>query len=163
MDRLEFQPSKKSKLQSRRLSVFTSVLSLVLIFFGVKNPSNITIIIGICFLALGVYLLVKSYSTSATVILNEHGLTSRVNAMGLIEWKFIDGFELKNALNTSVIMVRINEPTKLLHGINRVSKKLMESNIHRLGSPVVIPADEFDESLDLVLEKMEQFRRNLNK
>ena len=64
--------------------------------------------------------------------------------MGLIDRRFITGFEFSDAINVKVIVVRINNQDELLKSKNLISRTLMNTN--RLESLVINPESEFSES-----------------
>lgn len=161
MTEIRFNKNRKSKIRGLILSIFTSLLAIVMIFLGIQSQSNSIVIIFTGFLALGIYLITKSIQTSDTVIVNKVGISSKVNGMGLITWEFIESFEIKKAVNTTVLVINVNDSEKLLSTINKASQKLMKSNIKRLGSPVVIPQSEFHEPLEVSLSKIEKYKNNL--
>lgn len=161
MDVIRFKKNKKRKIRDQVKSVLTSLLAIIMILLGIQIQSNSLIIIFVGFLGFGIYLIIKSFSTADTVVVNNKGISSNVNGMGLIDWKFIEDFEIKKAVNAMVLVVIINDTEKLLSTVNKVSQKLMKSNIKRLGSPVIIPQSEFHEPLQLVKEKIEKYKNSL--
>ena len=106
----------------------------------------------------GVYFIIKGVINRDTVIINMEGIYSNVNKMGLIKWSYIEGFEIIKLKNTSGIAVKINDPEKLLNEMNAISKALMSSNIKILGIPVVLPEQEMDKPLEIVLAELTSYK-----
>ena len=106
----------------------------------------------------GVYFIIKGVINRDTVIINTEGIYSNVNKMGLIKWSYIEGFEIIKLKNTSGIAVKINDPEKLLNEMNAISKALMSSNIKILGIPVVLPEQEMDKPLEIVLAELTSYK-----
>lgn len=106
----------------------------------------------------GVYFIIKGVLNRDTVIINMEGIYSNVNKMGLIKWSYIEGFEIIKLKNTSGIAVKINDPEKLLNEMNAISKALMSSNIKILGIPVVLPEQEMDKPLEIVLAEFTSYK-----
>ena len=84
-----------------------------------------------------------------------------MNGIGLIAWKYIEGFEIKKGINATFLVIKVSDTEELLSSVNRVSRILMKSNIKRLGSPVAIPQSEFHEPLQLVKEVIEAYKSSL--
>lgn len=161
MDDIRFKKNNKRYGRSRILSVFSSLLAIVTILLGILIKSTPATIFGVIYLGFGIYLIVRSYSKKDTVIVNKEGIYTYVNGAGLIPWEFIEGFKIKKAVNNTCLVIKVNDVEKLLSTKNKVSQKLMKSNIKCLGSPVVIPYSEFYESLILVQDKLEEYRGSL--
>ena len=106
----------------------------------------------------GVYFIIKGVINRDTVIINTEGIYSNVNKMGLIKWSYIEGFEIIKLKNTSGIAVKINDPEKLLSEMNAISKALMSSNVKTLGIPVVLPEQEMDKPLEIVLAELTSYK-----
>lgn len=132
-----------------------------MIGLGIYVHSNTIIILHVFLLGYGFYSLKRIISNAETVVVNEKGISSRVNKMGLVKWEYIKAFEIKDAINSKVLVVYINDHEKLLSEMNRVSKILMKTNIKRLGSPVIIPESEFNDSLYEVKKRIEEYKNSL--
>lgn len=161
MDDLRFTKNKKSIQRAKALAIAIVILALVMLGLGTMIISSSMILSFLILLGFGIYLMIQNFGANDTVVVNQHGINSRVNAMGRIDWEHIEGFEIRKAVNTMVLVIKINDPEKLLSTKNKASKALMRSNIKRLGSPVVIPEPEFHEPLNVVKEKMENYRQGL--
>ena len=161
MSELTFNKNSKSK---RNLTVALIVLVLISVWlFNIGySKNNLGLLISaILFSLLGLYFLIKNLSNSPILTVNKNGIKSNVNGMGLIVWKFITGFEISDAINMRVIVVNIIHQDELLQNKNPISRTLMKSNQNRLGSPVVIPESEFNESLESIINKIEEYKNSL--
>ena len=161
MEDIRFKKNKKHIKREIIKGVLSIVLSLCMLIFVIKSNEIISIVIFIALIILGIYLIYNSLKNKDTVIVNEKGVFSRTNGMNLIKWEYIENFEIKKALNAKVLVININDTDKLLNEMNKVSKQLMTSNIKKLGSPVIIPESEFDESLNIVKERIENYKNSL--
>ncbi len=111
--------------------------------------------------AFGIYLLYKNTINSSTIKVTFEEIYSNVNRMDLIKLEYIDDFEIKNDVNTHVLVIEINNQKKFLDSVNKISKAIMLSNIKKLGSPVIIPVPEFNEALEIVIEKIKNYKNCL--
>ncbi len=161
MDDIRFKKNKKYKRKEMIKGGFVLILSVAMLIYGVHSNSLINIIVFTGILVLGLYLIYNSFKNNDTVIINEKGISSSTNGMGLINWKYIEDFEIKKAFNTNVLVVKVNDLEKLLSEMSKVSKQLMKSNIKKLGSPVIIPESEFNEPLDKVKDRIEKYKNSL--
>jgi hypothetical protein len=158
MEELRFQKNQKSK---KREVLKASFIILFAILILMIQYNQITIIISIIFLILGLYLIYCSLKNKNTVFVSEKGILSSVNGMSLIKWEHIRDFEIKKAVNANVLVVNVSDTDKLLNEMNKVSKQLMSTNIKKLGSPVIIPESEFNNSLEEVKSKIENYKNSL--
>lgn len=161
MNDLIFTKSKQNRILGLIISIVLIILSIYMIVHFLKLNLILNSIIFIFLLGISIYMLYKNIMNTPTVRVNHIGIKSNVNGMGMIKWELIDGFEIKKAINARVIAVKINDQNTLMNDINKVSKKLMNTNIKKLGSPVVIPKSEFQLPLEIVLDKIESYRSNL--
>ena len=158
MEELRFQKNQKSK---KREVIKASLIILFAIIILVVQTNQITIVISTIFVILGLYFIYSSLRNKDTVIISEKGILSSVNGMSLIKWEHIKDFEIKNAVNAKVLVVNISDTNRLLNEMNKVSKQLMRTNIKKLGSPVIIPESEFNNSLEEVKNKIENYKNSL--
>ncbi len=161
MEDIRFKKNKKKNKREIIKAGMTAILSVAMIIYGAYIDSLFIIIVFAGFLVLGLYLIYNSLKNKDTVIINEKGISSNTNKMGLIKWKYIEDFEIKNTVNTKVLVVKVNDLEKLLNEMTKVSKLLMKTNIKKLGSPVIIPESEFNEPLDNVKDRIEKYKNSL--
>ena len=77
----------------------------------------------------------------------------------MIEWKFIEGFTIKNSYNKfGFLVVEINDFNEALKGKNFFTRIIMKSNIKQLGSPVVFHHKIFNKFMEEVIEEINLFK-----
>ncbi len=151
----------KRKNRSRIFSLiihFVIVISISIALLILENYSKILLAAGLILMAQAIFFIIKGLLNRYTVIINNEGIYTNVNKMGIINWSFIEGFEIKKLKNISGIVVKINDNEGLLREMNPVSKALMSSNIKRLGSPVILPESEMDKPLEIVLAELNAYK-----
>lgn len=154
-----FYKSRKNKITEIFIGLFLVTIPLKLALTQYKNKSYFPVIFFVILIVFGLLLLLRNLRSTKTLILNEQGIICRTNAIGLVEWKFIEGLEIVKASQSKVLTFKINNSEELLNQKNKAVALLMRSNIKPLGSPVVIAENEFDRSLNDVIIKIEDFRK----
>lgn len=134
------------------------VVSCSILLVVIENYSNMFLAVTLILMTQGVYFIIKGILKRDSVIINTEGIYSNVNKMGLIKWSYIEGFEIIKLKNTSGIAVKINDHEKLLSEMSAISKALMSSNIKTLGCPVVLPEQEMDKPLEIVLAELTSYK-----
>lgn len=162
MNNLTYHQSKKSLKRERIKSGVISTVSIVMGCYSFLSGYYLVSVVFWLLLSLGVFLFLKSYQKRVTVTVNEQGLISDVNGMGLIPWDHIEGFEIVDGVNVRCLVVKVKNEKQLLESVGGISKKLMSSNINRMGSPVVIPESQFDDNLAGVRNEMEAYKDSLH-
>jgi len=161
MDVHTFYKSHKNKITEILVGLLLVIVSIKLGMMQYKNkayfPVTFFVVIGV----FGLLLILRNLRSKKTLILNQQGIVCRTNAIGLVEWKFIDGVEIKKASQSRILAFNITNTEELLSQKNKAVALLMRSNIKPLGSPVVIAENEFNESLEEVVLKIEGFRETL--
>lgn len=154
----------KNPNQSRKekaaiiLLFFLSTIALILWY---DNLSVVVASIGTLLISL--YFAKNTFGSKPTVLVDHEGIKTRVNSIGLVAWKHIKGFEKENGVNSEFIMVLIDNIDELLAEKSIVVAALMKSNVKKMGSPVVIPKQEFGKPLDEVLCVLNQAKTAYNK
>lgn len=161
MNTFIFYKSAKNRVTELVIAIVLMVLPLKLALTQYKNKSYFPVIFFTTLLIFGLLLFLRNLRSKKTLILNEQGIICRTNAIGLVEWKFIQGVEIKKASQSRILAFNITNTEELLSQKNKAVALLMRSNIKPLGSPVVIAENEFNESLEEVVLKIETFRENL--
>ena len=159
MEDLQFKKNRKSV--RREIMKAIMVVILAILIFVIQSDQLTMVIISAGLVILGFYLIYNSLKNKNTVIVNKRGILSSTNGMSLIKWEYIEGFEIKKAVNTEVLVVTVNDIDTLLSEMNRISKQLMKTNIKKLGSPVIIPKSEFNDSLTEAKAKIEKYKNSL--
>jgi hypothetical protein len=157
-----FHKSQKNKIAEILIGLFLVLVPIKLALMQYKNKAYFPVVIFVVLSVLGLLLLVRNLRSKKTLILNEEGIICRTNAIGLIEWKYIDGVKILKASQSNMLVFNLNNTEEFLSKKNKVVSLLMRSNIKPLGSPVAIAENEFDQSLDEVVLKIEEFRKNLH-
>jgi len=152
---------KKRKIRRQVISVMSILLSTVMVLLGVLFKSNSILFIFISLLLLGIYLFIKSIRMVDSIIVNTNGIHSSIKGMELIEWKFIEDFEIKNGINTMILLIKVKDQEQLLNVVNKRSRRTMRKNIRKLGYPIVIPQSELHDSIDLVKDRLETYKNTL--
>jgi hypothetical protein len=157
-----FHKSQKNKIAEILIGLFLVLVPIKLALMQYKNKAYFPVVIFVVLSVLGLLLLVRNLRSKKTLILNEEGIICRTNAIGLVEWKYIDGVKILKASQSKMLVFNMKNTEEFLSKKNKVVSLLMRSNIKTLGSPVVIAENEFDQSLDEVVLKIEAFRKNLH-
>jgi hypothetical protein len=157
-----FHKSQKKKIAEILIGLFLVLAPLKLALMQYKNKAYFPVVIFVILSVFGLLLLVRNLRSKKTLILNEQGIICRTNAIGLVEWKYIEGVQISKASQSKMLVFNMKNTDEFLSKKNKVVSLLMRSNIKPLGSPVVIAENEFDQSLDEVVLKIEAFRKNLH-
>ena len=157
-----FHKSQKKKIAEILIGLFLVLAPLKLALMQYKNKAYFPVVIFVILSVFGLLLLVRNLRSKKTLILNEQGIICRTNAIGMVEWKYIDGVQILKASQSNMLVFNMKNTEEFLSKKNKVVSLLMRSNIKPLGSPVVIAENEFDQSLDEVVLKIEAFRKNLH-
>jgi hypothetical protein len=157
-----FYKSRKNKIIEIFIGLFLVAIPLKLAMTQYKNKAYFPVIFFVILIVFGLLLFLRNLRSKRTLILNDQGISCRTNAIGLVEWKFIEGLEIVKASQSRILVFKITNTEELLSHKNKAIALLMRSNIKPLGSPVVIAENEFDQSLEEVIIAIEAFRKNLN-
>lgn len=93
-------------------------------------------------------------------MVNDQGITTSANGVGMISWEFVDGFTIKDGINFQALVIMLNDEEAFFKDKNNIVKKMMKSNLHRFGSPAIIPSTEFHLPLSEVIDMIENYRKN---
>jgi len=159
MEDLRFKKNRKSI--KREIMKAIMVIILAILILVLQSDQIAMVIISTALVILALFLIYNSLKNKNTVIVNKNGILSRTNGMSLIKWEYIESFEIRKAVNAVVLVVKVNDIDKLLSEMNKISKQLMKSNIKKLGSPVIIPESEFNDSLTNAKDKIEEYKNSL--
>jgi hypothetical protein len=156
-----FYKSRKNKITEIFIGLFLVAIPLKLALTQYKNKAYFPVIFFVILIVFGLLLFLRNMRSKKTLLLNEQGIICRTNAIGLVEWKFIEGLEIVKASQSRILVFKITNTEELLSQKNKAVALLMRSNIKPLGSPVVIAENEFNQSLEEVIIAIEAFRKNL--
>jgi hypothetical protein len=161
MDSISYKKNKKAKNKELILSGIAIAMSLFMIKYSDQNNMILFIAMFLGLPGFALYVIYNSLLDNATVTVNQFGISSNTNLMGLVKWEYIVDFEIEKAVNSKVLVVNINDIESFLSEKNIISTQLMKSNIKRLGSPVIIPESEFNYSLDVVKREIEDYKNSI--
>jgi hypothetical protein len=151
----------KNKIKDIILSALVIVGSALMLLKSVNDDSIIGVIIFSIFVIGGLMLLVRALKNKPKVSINKKGILNNTNGMGLIPWKYIEGFKITRIRNGQVLVILINDEDSLLKEMNPISRTLMKTNTRKLGSPVAIGSSEFNDDLNNVIIKLEDYKKGL--
>lgn len=161
MNKLEYQPSKSLKSRTLIVLIFSLLMGAGLLYY-VGDPLGWKSILVYLFILMSLLSSIRVLVRKTTLQVDEKGLYSAINGMKLLEWKYVDHFELNtNKNNQSFLVVYLNDMELFLRRKNSVSRLLMRSNVKALGSPVVFPQTEFDKPLEEVKKELEAYQKGL--
>ncbi|EDP94204.1 STM3941 family protein [Kordia algicida OT-1] len=148
---------KDPKRKSRELFKVVIILTLCVLTWFLLPSTFVYLFFGFLFLV-GSYLLFSLLRNKPTVIINQDGIKNNTNAMGIVSWQLIKGFEIKKGINFVALVIMLQDQEAFFKDKNSLVKGLMKSNIQRFGSPVVIAETEFNVSLPEVIQMIETYR-----
>ncbi len=93
-------------------------------------------------------------------MVSNQGITTAANGVGMISWEFIDGFAIKDGINFKALVILLNDHEAFFKDKNNIVKNLMKSNLHRFGSPAIIPSTEFHLPLPEAIDMIENYRKS---
>jgi len=107
-------------------------------------------------------LIIKTAQNRPTFIIDNTGITdnSSVNGSGKIDWENIKNIEIRKGVNSDFLCIDLFDEQKILNKNNLIKRFLMKSNKKKLGTICAIPEISLNESLDLVLNEINQYRTN---
>lgn len=162
MNDLNYKKNPKRIKKDRILSIISLSFSTIMLIKSIADESIFGIVLFSFFALAGIYLTLKAFKNSNTVKVNKDGIFNKTNSMGLIEWKFITDFEILTAMGNQFLVIKINDHEKLLNEMSRFARTLMKTNIKKFGSPVIIASNEFNESLDEVKTKLQEYKETIS-
>ncbi|MBU2020562.1 MAG: hypothetical protein KJ941_13020 [Bacteroidetes bacterium] len=156
----------KSNNQRIKAFIVHAISLIILIYFiTIKYTladKGLIILIGlICLIPL--LSLINVIINRKTVQVNKNGITNNTNLMGLIEWKYIQNFEIKKIMGRELLVIHLTDINEVLQKKNFITRALMKSNLKKLGSPAVIGGMEFNVPLKEAIEKMDQLKNAYNR
>jgi len=161
MNQLKFYKPKSQRIKSGALFGISLIVSFLMLVLRIMEESYFSGFVFLVLTAASSVSLISIILNKPTVIIDANGIRNNTNMMGLVKWEYIDDLEIKTVMYRPLLVIKLNEQESFLKSKNLFSRTLMKTNINSLGSPVVIGASEFDEPLEIVLEKIIAFRNNL--
>lgn len=128
---------------------------------SMTNETSSTSFLLIFLLLLSFYIFYDTIRNSNSVIVNHLGIYSKINGMGLIEWKYIADLSKIKTNRGNFLKVKLHNNDKLLYSKNFIVSRLMQTNIKKFGTPVVIPENEFGKPISEIIREIELFKKNI--
>ncbi|WMI68190.1 STM3941 family protein [Mangrovimonas sp. YM274] len=156
MESVKYYRNSKSKTKDISLSIFLFLIGVTLTYLD-------NFVVGILISIIALIIIVRALLKLPSVTVNELGIVTKVNGIGLTKWDYIQGFEIKKLFNTTCIALIIKDQDKYINSKNKIIQKLIKSNLSKVGSPVIIPSQEFNKDLNIVIKEFENFLKNHKK
>lgn len=140
---------------------------LVSVIFRSLELIRIVGIFSLVFFGVCLLFLIKHFiNNKPGLIINEEGITDNTNAtsVGLIKWNDITGIEKVQVLSSKILIILIDNPDDyIIRARNFISKKAMEANHKKYGSPISIISNslkiDFEEMEELILREWENSKK----
>lgn len=161
MKRIAYHKNPNQSRKEKAAIILLFFLSTIALILWYDNLSVVLASIGTLLISL--YFAKSTFGSEPTVLVDHDGIKTRVNSIGLVAWKHIKGFEKEKGVNSEFIMVLIDDIDELLAEKGKVAGALMKSNVKKMGSPVVIPKQEFGKPLDEVLAELKEAKTAYDK
>lgn len=107
----------------------------------------------------------KRADKSAGIIFSTEGMTDNSSdfGLGLIRWKDIKGLNADLSLQSKLLIVEIkNQSEYLKRGKNSAVKRLLDQNVRKFGTPIVIEVGNLDcdiaELVEVFQDQMKKFK-----
>lgn len=160
MNQLKFYKPKSQRIKSGALFGILLIVSTFMIVLRIMEESYFSAIVFLVSTVACSFSLISIILNKPTVIIDSKGILNNTNMMGLVKWEYIDDLEIKTVMYKQLLVIKLNNLEAFLKSKNIFSRTLMKTNINTLGSPAVIGEFEFDEPLEIVLEKIIAFRKS---
>lgn len=148
--------------QQRKHTIRQVIVSIVLL---IVSGSMLYAFLGIlCYIFFGFLFLLGSYGlfrlslNKPTVIVNSEGIKSNLNNFGFIPWEFIVGFEIKEGINFTAIVIILTNQDEFFKNKGSLVTKIMNVNIARFGSPMVLSESFFNVPLLKVIQLLQHYK-----
>ena len=161
MNQLKFYKPKSQRIKSGALFGISLIVSFLMLVLRIMEESYFSGFVFLVLTAACSVSLISIILNKPTVIIDANGIRNNTNMMGLVKWEYIDDLEIKTVMYRQLLVIKLNNQEVFLKSKNLFSRTLMKTNINSIGSPVAIGAFEFDEPLEIVLEKIIAYRNNL--
>lgn len=161
METILFTRNAQHAKREKILTVITVLMGMWMIIQSISYGAILPVVFFGAITGLGVNHWIKIIKNKPSVIVNERGITSKTNFMGLVSWDHITGFELKQIGRSVLLVVLVRDSKKVLNERSWMARILMSTNTKRLGSPVVIPASEFDRPMEEVFDIVDGYNAKI--
>jgi hypothetical protein len=160
MNQLKFYKPKSQRIKSGAIFGILLIASTLMVVERIMEESYFSAIVFLVSTVACSSSLISIIFNKPTVIIDSKGIHNNTNMMGLVKWQYIDDLEIKTVMYRQLLVIKLNNQEAFLKSKNIFSSTLMKTNIKTLGSPAVIGEFEFDEPLEIVLEKIIAFRKS---
>ena len=160
MNQLKFYKPKSQRIKSGAIFGISLIVSVLMLVLRIMVESYFSVFVFFVYTAACSFSLISIIFNKPTVIIDANGIRNNTNMMGLIKWEYIDDFVIKTVMYRQLLVIKLNNQEAFLKSKNIFSSTLMKTNVKTLGSPAVIGEFEFDEPLEIVLEKIIAFRKS---
>jgi len=157
---------RRSRLRSLLIAMLALAFCVAAIWFAWQTGSwlerlfavSMAIFLG---LVAGVSTLIALDRTPVLEI-DEEGLTDRGSPVrvGRVPWQSVRRVEAKSVGNRRYLVVQVYRPLRFLADLDAERRQAAEELIQRHGTPLVIPWEALDQSLDAVVEQAEALRQS---
>ena len=158
----EYYLKKTPKSTIVKLIIGQIIFSIVLYSLH-SDISDVSVVIWILWLLILIFVIfaiVKATQNKPTLIIDKTGIidNSSVNGIGKIDWNDIRNIEIRKGVNTNFLCIDFFDEQKILNKTNLMKRFLMKSNKKKLGTICAIPEISINDSLESVLNEINQFR-----
>jgi len=156
-DSIKYKKDFNTRIKTILLSSIFGVFSL----FILVNIEEHTLysLFPVFLLIISIMGLYGAIFRSNSIIINKSGINSKVNGMGIVEWKFIDDFSKGKLSRGNCLIVELNNIDLFLNTKSYPLQKLMNTNTKKFGSPIVIPEAEFGKSIEEVINEIREYQK----
>lgn len=152
-------------LKQRNRSILTyCLMTIILVYFLKAQYHRQDYYVGIFYLIFAIislFSLFKNVKNTSTVVVDSSGIMKNTNLIGLIEWRFIDHFELKKVFRSTVIIIHLTNSKDFLKTKNLFSRLMMRRNSKKLGSLTAIGQLEIEQPLEEVIKDLQKYKKTI--
>lgn len=165
--RIEIPISKGKTLLTLLGAVALVSASLFLILYAdefsgsfLRNPVVVQAIgwIGVSFFGIaGIFIFRKLFDNKPGLIINEEGIFDNTSALSgkMIPWSNIRGIRTGQVASTKFIYIDLIDPDQFTHQFSGWKRKLIETNVRMVGTPVSISSTALNVRFDELCKLLE--------
>ncbi|WP_196889839.1 STM3941 family protein [Aureivirga sp. CE67] len=161
MNEVAYFKGESQLKKERKLYVFILIISIACIFYSVLKNDMILLVVYTLFFLFGVYIIIKNFKKTPSLIVNKKGIKSNLNNMGIVEWKHINDFSINSNHKNKFLVLNLKENDEYLKSVSAFSRALMKTNIGKFGSPVIFPSVLFSKPIEDIKEELENYKNSL--
>ncbi len=166
-------PFSKSKLA---LAIIGSALFVTLGAFlvfswsdelGASNNMTKKVLGIICMLffgAVGIFGIIKLFSSKSAMTINEEGILDNTTAtsFGLIKWENITGFKIEEMMSKKYLVIQVDNGEEMIEKSKGFLRKTMKMNYSMYRTPIAIPSTVVNYKLPELKELLEKMMDEKN-